>query len=431
MASRTGLVYSQDMTGHKNIWDSNFPEKPERITDPYRRCSELGLVDRCIQMKAESCRDETVLLGHSEALLEKLKCTVSFSEEALKTVSQEYDSVYFNNETYACSRLALGGTVSLIEDIVDQKITNGMALVRPPGHHAMRDKFCGFSFLNNIAIAAKHAVCNLGLQRVLIVDWDVHHGQATQYMFYDDPRVLYFSIHRYENGQFWPNLRESDYDYIGDGEGESYNINVPLNQIGMADSDYMAIFQQILMPVAYEFCPDVVLISAGYDCALGDYKGEMKVSPAVFAHFTHMLSGLAEGRVCVALEGGYCLKSLSEGVALTLRSLLGDPCPMLPEMGEPCYSVCESIANVIKVLRPYWKCFQYQGCVTGGEDAVLHVLAVNERHPRPNIEFSTDENCPDRYELVATQLDDLQQTMFERQLEDLIENTSLYTPPSR
>jgi histone deacetylase 6 len=116
----------------------------------------------------------------------------------------------------------------------------------------MKAEFNGYCFFNNVAVAAKHALDNKGINKVLIVDWDVHHGQGTQRAFYDDPRVLYFSIHRFEHGTFWPNLRESDFDYAGSANGEGKNINVPLNRVGMTNADYLAIFQQLLMPVAVE-----------------------------------------------------------------------------------------------------------------------------------------------------------------------------------
>lgn len=116
----------------------------------------------------------------------------------------------------------------------------------------MKAEFNGYCFFNNVAVAAKHALDNKGIKRILIIDWDVHHGQGTQRAFYDDPRVVYLSIHRFEHGTFWPNLRESDFDYAGSGNGEGKNINVPLNKVGMTNADYLAIFQQLLMPVAVE-----------------------------------------------------------------------------------------------------------------------------------------------------------------------------------
>lgn len=150
------------------------------------------------------------------------------------------------------SRVAAGSTIELVEAVVKNEVQNGMAIVRPPGHHAMKNTYCGYCIFNNVALAAKNALDNLGVKRILIVDWDVHHGQATQQMFYDDPRVLYFSIHRFENGTFWPNLRESDFDCIGDKAGKFYNINIPLNETECGDADYLTIFHSVLLPVAYE-----------------------------------------------------------------------------------------------------------------------------------------------------------------------------------
>ncbi|XP_078342016.1 protein deacetylase HDAC6-like isoform X3 [Crassostrea virginica] len=389
----TGLIYDERMLRHKNLWDENYPENPSRISTAFQRCCELGLVERCTRLEAQHSTEDMILLQHSQELIEKLKQTTEMNVEGLKAESIKYDSVYFNEWTFECSLLALGSTVELMEQILKRKVRNGMALVRPPGHHAMENEFCGFCLFNNVAIAAKHALDNLKLKKILIIDWDVHHGQATQQMFYDDPRVLYFSIHRYEFGKFWPNLRESDYDFIGEGKGMGYNINVPLNQTGMADHDYLAVFHQILMPVAFEFNPELVLVSAGYDSALGDPKGQMGVTPATFAHLTHKVMSLAQGRVAVILEGGYCVKSLSESAALTLRTLLGDPCPRIPPAQEPCDSITESILNVIKVLRPYWKCLQYQGFTSDP----CPYEEVNQSPPKADVKFVTEENKPSSY----------------------------------
>lgn len=154
--------------------------------------------------------------------------------------------------TFELSLLAVGSTIELLDHILDGRCQNGMAVIRPPGHHAMKAEFNGYCFFNNVAVAAQRALANGSAKRILIVDWDVHHGQATQQAFYNDPRVVYFSIHRYEHGTFWPNLRESDFDHIGEGAGLGYNFNVPLNATGMTNGDYLAIWQQLLMPVAME-----------------------------------------------------------------------------------------------------------------------------------------------------------------------------------
>ncbi|XP_068021940.1 polyamine deacetylase HDAC10 isoform X5 [Melanerpes formicivorus] len=240
------------------------------------------------------------------------------------------------------------------------KVCNGMALVRPPGHHSQRNAANGFCLFNNVAIAAEYAKLKYGLQRILVVDWDVHHGQGTQYIFEEDPSVLYFSWHRYEHQEFWPSLKESDYHAVGLGKGTGFNINLPWNKIGMENSDYLAAFFHVLLPMAFEFDPQLVLVSSGYDSGIGDPEGQMNATPEVFAHLTYFLKQLANGKLCVILEGGYHLKSLSESVCMTVKTLLGDPIPQITGEMAPCLSAVESIQNVRAAHKPYWKWLMYE-----------------------------------------------------------------------
>lgn len=196
---------------------------------------------------------DEVLMKHTQDQFDLLKSTSgSENEEKLEDLSANYDAIFIHPTTFDLSLLAVGSTIELVDAVISQKVQNGMAIIRPPGHHAMRSEYNGYCFFNNVAIAAQHALDVRGLKRILIVDWDIHHGQGTQRMFYDDPRVVYFSIHRFENGSFWPNLRESDFDYIGEGAGKGFNFNVPLNRKGVPNADYLAIFQQILIPMTVE-----------------------------------------------------------------------------------------------------------------------------------------------------------------------------------
>ncbi|XP_055523218.1 histone deacetylase 6 isoform X2 [Wyeomyia smithii] len=357
MRGATGLVYDKRMAEHRCLWDQGYPECPERFTRVLERCRELKLVDRCQLIEPRMATEQELLTKHTPEQVEILKATRDFRDsDALEELSSHYDAIFIHPSSYECSLLSAGSTIELVDAIVAGRVQNGMAIIRPPGHHAMKAEYNGYCFFNNVAIAAQHALDKLGLKRILVVDWDVHHGQGTQRMFYDDPRVLYFSIHRYECGTFWPNLRESDFDCIGEGAGLGYNFNVPLNRIGMSNSDYLAIWQQILLPVAMEFSPEMVLVSAGYDSALGDEKGQMELTPAFYPHLLSPLMSLAQGRVAVILEGGYCLSSLAEGGALTLRTLLGDPCPLLVEkLQPPCESMQQTVLNCIHAHRPYWK----------------------------------------------------------------------------
>lgn len=188
-----------------------------------------------------------------------------FDPEDLERESSKYDAVYFNESTYEMALYSAGSVVDLVDNVATGKVRNGFALTRPPGHHAMKSEACGYCYFNNVAIAAEHCLNNLNLKRILILDWDVHHGQATQQHFYKDPRVLYASIHRYEFGSFWPELIESNYNFTGEKEGAGFNINLPLNEICCTDADYLAIFHNLFLPVFYAFDPELVIVSAGYD----------------------------------------------------------------------------------------------------------------------------------------------------------------------
>ncbi|XP_047676024.1 polyamine deacetylase HDAC10 isoform X2 [Tachysurus fulvidraco] len=286
--------------------------------------------------------------------LEAVKQTPHMSLEDLLTFTQQFGDVYFHPNIYHCATLAVGAALQLVDNIMAGKVRNGMALVRPPGHHSQRSEANGFCVFNNVAIAALYAKKHYNLNRVLIVDWDVHHGQGVQYCFEEDSSVLYFSWHRYEHQRFWPNLADSEYDRVGKGKGSGFNINLPWNKVGMTNSDYLAAFFHVLLPIAYEFDPELVFVCAGFDSAIGDPEGHMCASPEIFGHLTHLLMSLAEGRLCVVLEGGYNLTSLAQSVCQTVQTLLGDPTPALNDVGPPCLSALESIHNVRAAHQGYW-----------------------------------------------------------------------------
>ncbi|NXE01321.1 HDA10 deacetylase, partial [Chaetorhynchus papuensis] len=336
-------------------------EVPERLSSSYEQLKSYHLVERCVHVPAREGSEEEILLVHSLEHLEVAKSTQTMNEEELKRVSENYDAFFFHPSTYRCARLAVGATLQLVDAVMSGKVRNGMALVRPPGHHSQRNAANGFCLFNNVAIAAEYAKLKYGLQRILIVDWDVHHGQGTQYIFEEDPSVLYFSWHRYEHQEFWPSLKESDYDAVGLGKGKGFNINLPWNKVGMGNSDYLAAFFHVLLPMAFEFDPELVIVSSGYDSGIGDPEGQMNATPEVFAHLTHFLMQLANGKLCVILEGGYHLKSLSESVCMTVKTLLGDPVPQITGEMAPCLSAVESIQNVRAAHKPYWKWLAYEG----------------------------------------------------------------------
>ncbi|XP_070687142.1 polyamine deacetylase HDAC10 [Pempheris klunzingeri] len=357
----TALIYDEEMTKYKLLWvDPTCKiEVPQRLTVSHEALVKNGLADRCVPVPVREATDADILLVHSEEYLEAVKKTPYMTLEDLKEFTLQYGDVYFHPNIYHCAKLAAGAALQLVDSVMTGKVRNGMALVRPPGHHSMRSAANGFCVFNNVAIAARYAKQKYGLKRVLIVDWDVHHGQGVQYCFEDDPSVLYFSWHRYEHQKFWPQLRESDYDSVGKDKGAGFNINVPWNKVGMKNSDYLSVFFHILLPVAYEFCPDLVLVCAGFDSAIGDPEGEMCASPDIFAHLTHLLMNLAGGKLCAVLEGGYHLTSLAQSVCQTVQTLLGDPAPRPANLDGPCQSALESLHGVRSAHRQYWSCLKH------------------------------------------------------------------------
>ncbi|CAL8295726.1 unnamed protein product [Boreogadus saida] len=361
MKMGTALIYDEEMTKYKLLWvdPACKIEVPERLIVSYEALVKSGLADRCVSIPVREATEAEILLAHSEEYLEAVKKTPFMHLEELMTFTQKYGDVYFHPNIYHCAKLAVGATLQLVDNVMTGKVRNGMALVRPPGHHSQSSAANGFCVFNNVAIAAQYAKKHHKAKRVLIVDWDVHHGQGVQYCFEDDPSVLYFSWHRYEHQSFWPNLKESDFDNVGSGKGAGFNVNVPWNKVGMGNSDYLAVFFHVLLPVAYEFSPDLVFICAGFDSAIGDPEGHMSATPDIFAHLTHLLMNLADGKVCAVLEGGYNLTSLAQSVCQTVQTLLGDPAPRPAQLGGACESALESIHSARSIHKKYWSCLQH------------------------------------------------------------------------
>ncbi|NP_001403085.1 polyamine deacetylase HDAC10 isoform 9 [Mus musculus] len=334
----TALVYHEDMTATRLLWDDPECEIecPERLTAALDGLRQRGLEERCLCLSACEASEEELGLVHSPEYIALVQKTQTLDKEELHALSKQYNAVYFHPDTFHCARLAAGAALQLVDAVLTGAVHNGLALVRPPGHHSQRAAANGFCVFNNVALAAKHAKQKYGLQRILIVDWDVHHGQGIQYIFNDDPSVLYFSWHRYEHGSFWPFLPESDADAVGQGQGQGFTVNLPWNQ----------------------FDPELVLVSAGFDSAIGDPEGQMQATPECFAHLTQLLQVLAGGRICAVLEGGYHLESLAQSVCMMVQTLLGDPTPPLLGLMVPCQSALESIQSVQTAQTPYWTSLQ-------------------------------------------------------------------------
>eukprot|EP01121_Diplochlamys_sp_Union-15-3_P008735 TRINITY_DN2334_c0_g1_i2.p1 TRINITY_DN2334_c0_g1~~TRINITY_DN2334_c0_g1_i2.p1 ORF type:complete len:276 (-),score=51.83 TRINITY_DN2334_c0_g1_i2:135-962(-) len=195
----------------------------------------------------------------------------------------------------------------------------------------------------------------MGVKKILIVDWDVHHGNGTQHIFEKDADVLFFSIHRHDGGFFYPN--SGFMDEVGKENGKGFTVNVPWSFCEMGDAEYVAAFERILIPIATEFQPELVLVSSGFDCAKGDPIGRMKVTPAGFAKMTEIVCKIGKGRVVLVLEGGYNLEALSQSAAWCIRVLLGERAPDI--LDKDPHQIAESqIEDVIRVHKNYWSCFK-------------------------------------------------------------------------
>ncbi|EJD52489.1 hypothetical protein AURDEDRAFT_82103 [Auricularia subglabra TFB-10046 SS5] len=356
----SGYVYDPTMMQHKEIWrpDNNpNPEIPERILKIHDMLREGGILPRrMVQIHGRLATRSEVLLVHSEDLWDRVDAIQHMDTDMIMNSITYYDhlSLYVSEATTKCALLSCGGTIEAALAVATGRVRNAFAIVRPPGHHAEPEEHMGFCFFNNVAVATRVVQEETNCKRILILDWDVHHGNGTQRAFWDDPSVLYISLHRYDGGKFYPSGPFGSMEMVGEGPGRGYCVNIPWPEAGMGDAEYLYAFQQLVMPIAYEFAPDMVMISAGFDAADGDPLGGCLVSPAGYAHMTHMLSGLAGGKLCVALEGGYETKVIADSALAVARVLVGDAPPQLGPLVANETST-QAIWQCSLVLSRFWK----------------------------------------------------------------------------
>lgn len=372
----TGYCYSTRMTLHAPLQaivdkgEDPHPEQPERIRGVFKKLQEAGLTTRMERIAVREAVKEEILLVHSEGHWDRVRGTGYQTLPYLLSCAEYFDrlSLYVNPESAICARLSCGGVIEMCKAVAEGTIRNGFAIVRPPGHHAEPDDAMGFCFFNNAAIAAKwlrtvydgmdsvgtSASGGKAIKKILILDWDVHHGNGTQKAFWDDPNVLYISLHRHD-GTFYPGGTDGSMEMVGEGAGKGFSVNIPFPSKHMGDADYIYAFQQVVMPIAYEFAPDFVIVSAGYDAAEGDTLGLMKVSPAGYAHMTHLLSVLANGKLVLALEGGYNVEAIAKSAHACVEVLVGDE-PRHLALDAASSSATNIIHDVKLVQATHWKC---------------------------------------------------------------------------
>ena len=310
---KTGIVRDNRYMNHQT--GAFHPESPQRLEAIYGMLEEPDMAGRFNDVPVRRAERDELLLIHSPEYVEMVAGTEGKDHRSLDPDTSTSPG------SYEAALLAAGGVCEAISMVISGALDNAFALVRPPGHHAERSRAMGFCLFNNVAIGAKYAQQSHHLKRVLIVDWDLHHGNGTQHSFEEDPSILYFSTHQYP---FYPG--SGAFRETGAGKGEGYTVNVPLS-VGHGDGEYMAIFERILKPIALEFDPELVLVSAGFDIHGSDPLGGMQVTPNGFAGLTRSIMDIARtccgGKVVITLEGGYDLRGLRDSVKAVLRELAG------------------------------------------------------------------------------------------------------------
>ncbi|MDL1971229.1 MAG: histone deacetylase [Candidatus Desulfofervidaceae bacterium] len=339
---KTGIVKDERYFNHQpGEW---HPESPERLKAIYRRLEMSEINGAYQQIAPRFALEEEICFIHTSAYVHSIAATAGME------VTLDADTVT-SPLSYETACLAVGGSLNLIKAICQGEINNGFALIRPPGHHAEKDRAMGFCFFNNIAITAAYALAEKWAKRILIVDWDVHHGNGTQHAFYSSADVLYFSIHQYPHYPMTGQLEET-----GEGKGKGLTVNVPL-QAGYGDQDYIYIFSELLLPIASQFKPDLILVSAGFDPYVDDPLGGMRITVSGFAALAFILRELAakfcNHRLGLFLEGGYHLEGIARAVEAIIKVLLGE------KIGLPDLSQYQPSKEIEYIFNWHWTIWRF------------------------------------------------------------------------
>ncbi len=328
--------------------DAPHPERPERLEAARAAIARADLTLQRLELQPRDASDAELLRVHEASYLEELGRTAG------KQGWFDPDT-YYCGQSAAAARRAAGAAVALVDGLLTRQAGFGVGLLRPPGHHARPGRAMGFCLLNNVAVAAAHARAH-GAERVMVLDWDVHHGNGTQEMFYGDPSVLYVSLHEWP---FYPGSGARD--ELGRGEGRGFTVNLPLSA-GADDAVYVAAFERIVAPITELYGPDLVLVSAGFDAHVRDPLAGMCVTDAGYAamleRILSVLPGRGAGRVALVLEGGYDLRALASSLLATLRVLDGQSAAEqgLAEPSRELEADHEaSLERAAHTLSAYWK----------------------------------------------------------------------------
>jgi acetoin utilization deacetylase AcuC-like enzyme len=309
----TGLVYHPAYLDHD--MGAGHPESPNRLRAIIQQLERSGTAERVKKIEPRKAEDEWIIQIHSPSYVAAL----NKHQPTSGRFSLDPDTS-MSPGSLTAAYLAAGGALSAVDAIMHGDVEHAFCAVRPPGHHAEAAHAMGFCLFNNVAIAARYVQREYGLSRVLIVDWDVHHGNGTQHSFEQDPSILFFSTHQFPHYPGTGRATER-----GTGAGEGFTINVPMSA-GDGDEEYHAMFLNVLLPAADAFKPDFVIVSAGFDAHRDDPLASMGLTESGYSDLTGLVAGIAKchakGRLLSALEGGYNLSALSASVDAHLKALL-------------------------------------------------------------------------------------------------------------
>ncbi len=310
--ARTGFVYHPIYMEH--FAGTGHPERPERLAAVIHALEDSGLMDSLASLTPSACPREYVEAVHTARLID------SIEDMCGRAPAYVDPDTAVSEKSFEAAMFAAGAGVAAADAIMEGEIGNAFCAVRPPGHHAESDRAMGFCLFNNVAIAARYLQRIRGIGKVLIIDWDVHHGNGTQEIFYEDPTVLLFSSHQYP---YYPGTGSMEEG--GKGEGETFTVNAPL-RAGCGDKEYQDTYAKMLLPVADVFEPDFVIISAGFDAHVSDPLASMRLTDDGYSALTRMAVDIArkhcDGRLISMLEGGYDA-ALGASVTAHIKALGG------------------------------------------------------------------------------------------------------------
>ncbi len=347
--AKTGIVRDVRYLDHQA--NTYHPESHHRLEVIHQMLQEPGMKGKFVEIQPRLAAPEELGLIHTPRYLQLVAATAG------------RDYAMLDPDTYACpksyetARLAAGGVLAAVDQVMSGAVDHAFAFIRPPGHHAESSRAMGFCLFNNVAVAAAYALQKHKIQRVLVIDWDLHHGNGTQHSFYERSEVLYFSTHQFP---YYPGT--GAVNEVGNGSGKGFTVNVPLAP-GPGDAEFMNIFEEILEPISLEYKPELVLVSAGFDIYYQDPLGGMQVTPAGFANLAKIILEFggksSQGKVVFLLEGGYHLEGLRDSAREVLKTLQGEILAkgrdesLRKATDEP--MIGPIIRKVKEAQKPFWK----------------------------------------------------------------------------